>query len=635
MSSSVSLDAGLEVPIAPTTAPGSEELWDSIAALEATTPLERYDVEAQAKALGPSVDALFAFVRDRIRYEAYTGVLRGADGTLAARAGNAFDRSLLLARLLETHGVPVRFAASTLPSDRAEVLFQHMFDGFAPPADRGNDREESIPRPVVTRARRDYPVIRSAIGSALNEQVAQARGQALKDITRHVWVQAKVGGRWQDLDTAFSESVPGKTFASVSETVETMPANWHQRITIRILAERLEDGALKSSPVLTVTRPAVDLITQDVYLVHTPAPKTGMGLGAGGGAGGDRWTPTLLVGDDTQLGEPIDFAEAEGSTGFFDALGGGSSTTFVAEWIEFEVARPDGRKDVVRRTILDRGSAVWREAEAKQTDALAPIQRDDKGPFGARAIHHLLFSGGPQNLVEHLSAAMIVAFGDESLFGQEAPAIDQLFPLTTRDSSSLIWSDNVIVPSLNDTPEVRLFCDSPRILMISMTPGAEGDLNETYDLRRDWIQGMARTTAGDSLVADRKILFGALEGALEHEIVAQDITLMHGDPATVDSTSGWLTSEGVTTLTSADLGRLSTIAPGPEAAARIRRALGQQRPADRGATGWTRSAGRGGKYRRAAVCGPSEDRISIWLGEAGAWAGRRPADDTPGDPAAR
>ncbi|MGY6628398.1 MAG: hypothetical protein ACXIVL_07760 [Oceanicaulis sp.] len=49
-------------------------------------------------------DEIARFVADAVRYEPYDGVLRGAQATLSARAGNAIDQSLLLIALLEMAG---------------------------------------------------------------------------------------------------------------------------------------------------------------------------------------------------------------------------------------------------------------------------------------------------------------------------------------------------------------------------------------------------------------------------------------------------------------------------------------------------------------------------------------------------
>ena len=451
----VPLDAKLAVPALPAETPSPEFLSAAFDALEPLVSTGRYDLEAEARALASSIENSFAFVRDQIRYEAYPGVLRDAEGTLAAGAGNAFDRSRLLARLLQSHGITTRFATDTLPKARVDALFARIFDGFtAPPSLADAARQSTFFARVLRRASRDYPVIRGAIGSALSDSVAVARTQALDDIARHVWYRphrrAVAGPRY-----GICRFDAGPSYAPVSQTVETMPDNWYQRVSIRVLTERLVDGQLQLAPVLTVTRPVVELASRDVFLLHAPAPKETMGLGVGGAAGADWWTPTLLVGDDTEKGDAIDFGESEGSSGFTDALGGGSSSTFVAEWIEFEVLQPGGRHDVTRRTLVDRATQVWRAATPLQADTLQPLPRDDKGFFGPKALHHLLFSTGPQNLGDYFAGAMLVALGDETLFGSEALPIDQLFPMAIRDQSSLVWTDNVITPGINDTPSVN------------------------------------------------------------------------------------------------------------------------------------------------------------------------------------
>lgn len=573
VSQSVPLDATLEVAVMPPAAPSPEQLSAFFDTLEPAVSGRRHDIETLARDLGPSVDGLFTFVRDTIRYEPYSGVLRGASGTLDARAGNAFDRALLLGRLLQLHGVTVRFAAGTLPRESVDALFARAFDDTSQaPALTSGQNSPFLTR-VLTRARRDYPVIRTAVGSVLADSVSQARAQARDDIARHVWVQASVVGRWLDLDSAFADSTPGKTYAPASRTVETMPSDWHQRVSIRVVVERLVDGTMSSTPVLDVTRSAVDVIGKDVYLLHAPDSKESMGLGAAT-SGADRWVPTLLEGDDTARGQPIDYAETEGNAGLFDALSGGSSSTFVAEWLEFEVLRPDGRRDVTRRTLADRGTALWRATAPLQPGGLGRLERDASGLFAPRAIHHLQFSGGPQNLGDYLASATLVALGDETLFGADAPLIDRFFPMSVRDMASLVWTENVFIPAINDTQGVHLYGDSPRIRVTSMTPGPDGELTETLDLRRDWLHGFARTAADDSLVADRKVLFAVVEGALEHEIVAQDVALLGGDAAGLESTSAALSADGVTTLSASDLERLSSVTAQDETRARLRAALG-------------------------------------------------------------
>ena len=98
------------------------------AALVEMIPRARYDLVAFANGLPPGVEAAFAYVRDRVRYEPYPGILRGSWGTFLTRAGNAADRSLLLGTLLGVKGVPVRYAAGTLDETASSRLFDRTFD---------------------------------------------------------------------------------------------------------------------------------------------------------------------------------------------------------------------------------------------------------------------------------------------------------------------------------------------------------------------------------------------------------------------------------------------------------------------------------------------------------------------------
>ncbi len=566
----------LASPPPPVPAPTIEQLEADFTALARRLPEAEFNADAQARSLGPSVEAIFAFVRDRIRYEAYSGILRGANGTLAARAGNSFDRSLLLARMLGVHGVRTRFVRGELARAEAEVLFGRIFDGFRPPptfaasTDRAATEVSQFWERVTARARRDYTVIRSTLGNRLPAPERSPRAQALIDIQQHVWVQADVGGKWLDLDTSFAAAASGTARCAVKQTVNQVPGGWHQRVTVRVSEERLTGGGLRTTPALEVTLPAADLVDQEVFLVHVAATGGGGGLGlgaAGGPQGADRWAPALSIAEDVRVGRAVAFVDTAESTGFFDALGGGGSSELVAEWLEFEVARPDGRRDVTRRTIVDRATAAWRASKDHAVKALRPLARDEKGLVAPRAIRNIWFSAGPHNLRGYADTVFELSAAGEP--GPEASLDIQLLPLALSNFSTLVWADHAAIPAVNDLPQVRLYSDSPRIVIVSVVPDAKGGMVEELDLRRDWLCGVARDASADGLAVDRKIWFAALEGALEHEAVARDKASVREDASEVASTSSLLTAEGAVALGSADLERLPQLVPEPEKAARM------------------------------------------------------------------
>ena len=107
---------------APTDAASIAAVRDAAQKLLASTPKSVFDVDQKSAELGSDVSRLFAFVRDDIRHQIYAGVLRGARGTLTGRAGNAWDKAVLLGALLRHHGREVRFARGRLTPDRAAVV---------------------------------------------------------------------------------------------------------------------------------------------------------------------------------------------------------------------------------------------------------------------------------------------------------------------------------------------------------------------------------------------------------------------------------------------------------------------------------------------------------------------------------
>jgi hypothetical protein len=83
------------------------------------------DVGALAVTL-TTPEAAFEFVRDRVAFEPYPGVMKGARATLITRGGNSLDRALLLAAILKHNGVSVKIAHGKLPPDQVQKLLQQI-----------------------------------------------------------------------------------------------------------------------------------------------------------------------------------------------------------------------------------------------------------------------------------------------------------------------------------------------------------------------------------------------------------------------------------------------------------------------------------------------------------------------------
>lgn len=319
--------------------------------------------------------------------------------------------------------------------------------------------------------------------------------------------------------------------------------------------------------------------------------------GLAGGAA--EIAPILLIDGKTNSGKPIQFDDAKSSGGgsgalggfggFGGALGGGGGasgqTQFVAEYLEFELSIPGSEKQILRRTLIDRGGAAWRLASPLDPKTLQKLASDTHGPIAAQVVHNICISSGPHDLAGVARAIQSFIVEDQTPAPADAPAAQapaasesaaQLWLLGLRDLVCQIPTDHWFLPALNDDPSARLYPDSPRICIFSIGVQSDGTnqiVESQIDWRRDRIRGVAREASASAEVAKRKIWYGLLEGALEHELGAQT-----ADPseaaATIQSTSAALNKSGAVAIrpSAQDAGAQSP-AHNPETAARIAGAL--------------------------------------------------------------
>ena len=545
---------------------------------------ERYVLAAGAAKLGEGVGPAFQLVRDRIRFESYSGVLRGAELCFAARAGNALDRALVLAELLAAKGLSTRFVRGKLPRDRAAALIERIFApelGLAQKAPTGDVQRSDLPARVVARARRDHGVVRAALGDALLPAALPSHDDLVHEVEQHFWIQAQQGKEWVDLDTAFTDAQVGQAFAKVEQIYAKLPDELHQHVTFRILAETVGASAIEETVVLEVKTTSEAVLDAQVMLAHTP-DSGNRALGNTLAGKSASWQPVLWIGGESHVGSGIDYG-LPNKGGIADVLSAQppepKPSPFVAEQLEIEISFPDGRSEVVRRALIDRAGPAWRLAGHNDISKLTPITVDAQGPIDARAVHCILASGGKHDLhaysqsLLHLAhqlladreseeaarAAGIKADGSAASGATDDDPVATLWPFYLQNFGWLAWSDHSVIPALNDRDGLRFYADAPRIWMATLWIVGD-DLKVMFDLRRDKVRAVARDPKAEGLAAaERKLWFAIVEGALEHEALAERGATMASDDVAVTTTSSRLAADGVLVLGRAALEQLKEL----------------------------------------------------------------------------
>lgn len=587
-------DRALVVADAPVPLDGPADLTTLVAEAIATVgslPAAEWEVEALAATFGGDAEAAFRMVRDTIAFEPYPGVLRGAEGTLAARAGNAFDRALLLKALLDGMGVTSRFAFGHLSEEVAAGLVERTLEAPARPLPDGRTAAATGVdlAAVAARARRDHALIRAALdtadatlgGDPVDDPVAETRS--------HAWVQVAQDGGWVDLDPSAPDAAMGARLTDPSEVSDGMPEGHVQSVTVRLEVETLTDGVLGRTTALEVSRPAASLAGSHVFLYFQPETGGG-GLLFGGGSTEGSFQPLLMIDGEVTAGEAFSVLDQAGDGGF-GLGGGGGSVALAGLWLTMVATAPGVEPLVTTTPLLDRMPDAARASGTVTPEELAPLPSTDAGPLAMGTIRHLMVStSGQSPRAVSVERADSVWWAGTELTDPEAAAEyalgDLLWPVAVADDTITLVTERVLVPAIGDPGRVVPVIARPRLVVTAFGADASGPdlLQLDIDIVADAIRLVARPDADPVDLARRRLWYGTLGSALETEVMRQTLSLPDAATAGLESTSVAM-SEPLTVLTSADAGS-SAILP-----TALRAALGSGRvavvPGDPGsATAW-------------------------------------------------
>ena len=138
----------------------------------------QFDIDALLEALDYDEARIIAFVRERIAFEPYSGALRGAQGTLVSQAGNALDKSVLMARLLKDAGLSVRIGHARL--EKPLLPLDGLRNAAAPAPLREPKVQASSGRVLADAASRS-PMIASLLAQVEESRAAARPLEAMSE----------------------------------------------------------------------------------------------------------------------------------------------------------------------------------------------------------------------------------------------------------------------------------------------------------------------------------------------------------------------------------------------------------------------------------------------------------------------
>lgn len=508
---------------------------------------EDFYVDSLAATFGGDTQKAYDWVK-ATAFQPYSGVLRGAQRTLVARAGNAWDRALLMAGLLQQLGLKTRFATAELDDAAATALAETAFKASAisMTAPRGEVLDAS-----AMRAGRDFALLRTALKAEADAASDASLAEAVKAVKSHVWVEAEVNGAWTAFDP--SADAVGATLATASATVDEPPETAYQTVTFKIGATVIADGAVTTSEPLEVTVKAAKASAAAIFLSFVQNPdEAGLGGAIGSALGaGQTYVPVMWVEGEPFVGKVVPGLAPAGGGSPLDALGGGEDTAPVAQLARLEVvittAAPDGESSTATRTLLDRAPSV--DTITVDT-ALSPMPMNDTLPAPAGMIHNIWVSTGPIDMKNAyglrslaLTDVVLTLSDEEKTKGMSPP--DLLWPVAAFNATLPLALENGAIPGANSGSGVKVFTASPRVTIFSRGI-LNGPDNAPYhlaevDLKLSGTRVLAHPS--DARAAfETRLWLGAVEAALETEFGRRAGSLLFDD-ATTTRTSASVASD--------------------------------------------------------------------------------------------
>lgn len=386
---------------------------------EAKARIDRstFDLNALLARLDASPDAIIDFVTTAIAFEQYPGSLRGAQGTLMSRAGNALDQAVLLATLLKDAGLEARIVEGRLARADAARLVRSMFD----PRDRATSATgfdaglmdslaalgaraglpARVAEPLSARVSRALDVretdkykrvasdaerLRAALADAGVQLGHPIEAELIEEARDYFWVEHRAGPSqpWNALHPAFgSTGPPGSGPEVTARFAESIPARLQHRLRFRVVVDQRLGTRIRTHEVVAPwERPVANLV--GVPLSFTNVPNTLLRSEAPADIAEALRTAEFYapVFNQARAGTPFDvdgnvvpldalaFAGAGvlrrvGKTfgtaaGALAGLGGkprgGSPMSLAGQRIEYTLIAPGGRERTFSRTTFDGGA---------------------------------------------------------------------------------------------------------------------------------------------------------------------------------------------------------------------------------------------------------------------------------------
>ncbi len=269
-----------------------------------------FDLEALLDKLEYEPVKLVRFMHENIAFEPYAGLLRGSQGTLMSRSGNALDQAVLLAKLINDSGWQARIARTQLTDLQALKLalevrqpttptplltqaafrqsFQRLLTDLGVPEEKITQQVQALSQPPdfsqlpqFKAAEKNRAMLSAALEQAgMPLKAKNITPQLLKTVKDYFWVEYRLDESqpWTAAHPVFAN--PEKAFKNLSKTevmADTVPENLLHKVRFSAFLERRVGQKLETERVFGPwEKPASQLVGLTIGYANIPSGMGGL-----------------------------------------------------------------------------------------------------------------------------------------------------------------------------------------------------------------------------------------------------------------------------------------------------------------------------------------------------------------------
>lgn len=248
-----------------------KQVEERLEKLRTSIDQSKFDMDELLDQLDYDHENIVDYVRNKIAYEPYHGVLRGAKGALISQSGNSADQALLLVTLLKNAGFGGRLVVGSIDKERQSFLLNAASGTIKNMAPHSKPIEELAVKAAGVSRQLLEVLSQSSLAldlkTIIEGEIQDYFWVEFKESPSSEWVAIHPISSDKNLDQRISQKLSAREYFS-----DSIPDDLLHKVSIQFfIDQKMGDEILTHSLMDEYIRPSANLFTKNVSISILPA----------------------------------------------------------------------------------------------------------------------------------------------------------------------------------------------------------------------------------------------------------------------------------------------------------------------------------------------------------------------------